>query len=120
MKKYLIVFIMFLGITSASAMTVEQFDREQAIYQQELYQKAREAGYDPTSTKNIAEQYKERRLKEQTIRRHKELQKEYEREYLRAEWFRKNGDVLLGVGLGICALLIVLIWSVYSNNRKSC
>lgn len=50
---------MFLGITSASAMTVEQFDREQAIYQQELYQKAREAGYDPTSTKNIAEQYKE-------------------------------------------------------------
>lgn len=70
MKTIIIALIICMTAVTgyARTMSVEQFDREQAAYQQELYKTAREAGYDPTSKKSIAEQYEAKRLTEQTIK----------------------------------------------------
>lgn len=117
MKKLLILLLVCSGFNSANAISIEQFDREQAAYQQELHHKVREAGYDPTSKKSIAEQYKEKRLTEQTIKHRLQLQQEYEREYNRYIWLEKNKSMLLFSLAGITILLFFVV-SIYLKKHK--
>lgn len=118
MKKIIITLIVCTSAVTgyARTMSVEQFDREQAAYQQELYKTAREAGYDPTSKKSIAEQYKAKRLTEQTIKHRLQLQQEYEREYNRYTWLEKNKSMLL-FALAVIGVLLIFVASRYKKHK---
>lgn len=118
MKTIIIALIICMTAVTgyARTMSVEQFDREQATYQQELYKTAREAGYDPISKKSIAEQYEAKRLTEQTIKHRLQLQQEYEREYNRYIWLEKNKSILL-FALTVIGVLLIFVVSRYKKHK---
>ena len=118
MKKIIIALIICMTAVTGYARTMseEQFDREHAAYQQELYKTAREAGYNPTSKKSIAEQYKAKRVTEQTIKHRLQLQQEYEREYNRYIWLEKNKSMLL-FALAVIGVLLIFVIGRYKKHK---
>ena len=121
MKKILFTLLCCFSINFCDATTVEQFDKEQAAYKAELYDAAREAGYDPTSSKSISEQYKEKKLREETVKSLQKVQADIQREIERDRWYRRNKSFIVSFTtlFGTLLLLVILNTSKHMRRKKN-
>lgn len=121
MKKLLFILLCCFSINLCNATTVEQFDKEQAAYKAELYDAARKAGYDPTSSKSISEQYKEKKLREETVKSLQKVQANIQREIERDRWYRRNKSLIVSFTtlFGTLLLLVILNTSKHMRRKKN-
>ena len=121
MKKILFTLLCCFSINFCDATTVEQFDKEQVAYKMELHDTARKAGYDPTSSKSISEQYKEKKLREKTVKSLQKVQADIQREIERDRWYRRNKSLIVSFTtlFGILLLLVILNTSKHMRRKNN-